>query len=166
MFEVKVNIESASPDLAEAICKLAEAIKGLTIPTMIEPVKVMETEQEAPAVTEEVPPVLMMAEQTVPMAEQHVQEATQQPTEPPVMLSEAQPTVNTPAVMAASEDQENARVIDLDTISRAGAALIDQGKMADVLALLHNFGVMAVNQLDPSQYPAFADGMRALGASI
>ncbi len=59
-----------------------------------------------------------------------------------------------------------APVIDLETISRAGAALIDQGKTGDVLALLKQFGVPAVNLLDPSQYPAFAEGLKALGASI
>ena len=59
-----------------------------------------------------------------------------------------------------------APVIDLETISRAGAALIDQGKTPDVLALLQQFGVPAVNLLDPSQYPAFAEGLKALGASI
>lgn len=67
-----------------------------------------------------------------------------------------QPVMNAPTAPA----------LDLDTISRAGAALVDQGKMQEILQVLQKYGVMAVNQLKPEQYPAFAEDLRALGAVI
>ena len=76
------------------------------------------------------------------------------------------PTVPEPVQQAVPEPVQPPKAIDLDMISRAGATLIDQGKMADILALLKKYGVMAVNKLDPSQFPAFAEDLRALGASI
>ena len=62
--------------------------------------------------------------------------------------------------------------LDLSAIARAGAAFIDQDsegnkeKMNALLALLEKYGVQAINQLDPSQYDAFAADMRVLGANI
>jgi hypothetical protein len=48
----------------------------------------------------------------------------------------------------------------------AGSSLIDQGKMADVMALMTRYGVQAITQLKPETYPAFAADLRALGATI
>ena len=172
MLEIKVNIEATAPDLSAAIEKLAEALRGSLIlsPGGVEtrlsgvqatggnptntPVSV--TAESVPAVQTNAQPVVTQnAAEQVPAAQttQHVQTAqTAQATQP------QQQFMNPPVTTAP--------VIDLDTISRAGAALIDQGKTPDVLALLQQFGVPAVNLLDPSQYPAFAEGLKALGASI
>lgn len=54
----------------------------------------------------------------------------------------------------------------LDQIAKAGANLVDAGKMAQLLALLTKYGVQAVTQLTPDQYGAFATELRALGAQI
>lgn len=54
----------------------------------------------------------------------------------------------------------------LDQISKAGAALVDAGKMEPLLALLTKYGVQAITQLQPAQYGAFATELRALGAQI
>ena len=54
----------------------------------------------------------------------------------------------------------------LDQISRAGASLVDAGKMQQLLELLGRYGVQAVTQLQPEQYGAFATELRALGAQI
>ena len=54
----------------------------------------------------------------------------------------------------------------LDQISRAGAALVDAGKMDALLGLLAKFGVAAVTQLQPDQFGVFATELRALGAQI
>lgn len=54
----------------------------------------------------------------------------------------------------------------LDDLSRAGATLIDQGKMPQLLELLKKYGVQAVTQLDPGTYPAFVEEMKALGAQL
>lgn len=60
----------------------------------------------------------------------------------------------------------SAPAITMDEIARAGAALVDQGKMVDLINLLKNFGVPAITQLREDQLPGFAMGLRALGANI
>ena len=54
----------------------------------------------------------------------------------------------------------------LDQLAKAGAALVDAGKMESLMALLAKYGVQAVTQLPPAQYGAFATELRALGAQI
>lgn len=54
----------------------------------------------------------------------------------------------------------------LDQIAKAGANLVDAGKMEQLLALLTKYGVQAVTQLTPDQYGTFATELRALGAQI
>ena len=54
----------------------------------------------------------------------------------------------------------------LDQIAKAGASLVDAGKMEPLLALLSRYGVQAVTQLAPEHYGAFATELRALGAQI
>lgn len=54
----------------------------------------------------------------------------------------------------------------LDQIAKAGANLVDAGKMEQLLALLTKYSVQAVTQLTPDQYGAFATELRALGAQI
>lgn len=72
-------------------------------------------------------------------------------------------TMEAPAVVPVAE----APVYTLDQISRAGAALIDAGKMDQLLALLHDcYNIQAITQLKPEQYGSFATELRALGAQI
>lgn len=53
-----------------------------------------------------------------------------------------------------------------EQIMVAGAALVDAGKMQDLLNLLSTFGVRAVTELKQEQLGAFATEMRKLGAQI
>jgi hypothetical protein len=53
-----------------------------------------------------------------------------------------------------------------DQIMTAGAALIDAGKMNELMTLLNAFGVQAVTQLKQEQLGAFATELRKLGAQI
>lgn len=48
----------------------------------------------------------------------------------------------------------------------AGAALIDAGKINELMGLLNAFGVQAVTQLKQEQLGAFATELRKLGAQI
>ena len=167
MLEIKVTIEAK--ELAQSIEKLAEALKGSVV---ISPEGVqaqlsgvqasgIPTVIPASAIAESVPPVNTNAQQVVAQnAVDQIPAAQTAQVQPGQTAQAAQQQFMNPPVTAA------APVIDLETISRAGAALIDQGKTADVLALLKQFGVPAVNLLDPSQFPAFAEGLKALGASI
>ncbi len=102
----------------------------------------------------------------LPIPEAKVAEATPEQMPEPAPIPEPTPTPApipepTPAPMPAP-----APVIDLDTISRAGAGLVDQGKMAEIMAVLKKYNVMAITQLTPEQFPAFAADLRALGANI
>lgn len=54
----------------------------------------------------------------------------------------------------------------LDEIARAGSALVDQGKMNDIMALMGKYGVEAITQLKDADYPAFVEDLRAMGAAI
>lgn len=56
----------------------------------------------------------------------------------------------------------------MDVIAGAMAALIDQGKekMAQVAETIQKYGVPAINELDPSNYDAFAEDLKALGAAL
>ena len=169
MLEIKVTI--AAQDLSAAINQLAEALRGSLI---LSPGGV-ETRLSGVQATGGNPtntPVSVTAE-SVPAVQTNAQPVVTQNAAEQVPAAQTAQSVQTAQVAQATQQQfmnppvtAAAPVIDLDTISRAGAALIDQGKIADVLALLKQFGVPSVNLLDPSQFPAFAEGLKALGASI
>lgn len=73
----------------------------------------------------------------------------------------------TPApVQAAPAPAQTASSVTLEELSRAGAALATQGKMAELMAIMPKYGVQALTQLKPEQYAAVADDLRALGAQI
>lgn len=54
----------------------------------------------------------------------------------------------------------------LDMIATAGSALIDAGKMDQLMQLLGKFGVASLTELAPESYGAIANELRALGAAI
>lgn len=53
-----------------------------------------------------------------------------------------------------------------DMISTAGSALIDAGKIDQLVMLLGKFGVQSLTDLNPESYGAVANELRALGAKI
>ncbi len=82
----------------------------------------------------------------------------------PVALSApvATPVANTaPAPVPTSAPQYT-----LDMIATAGSALIDAGKMDQLMQLLGKFGVASLTELAPKNYGAVANELRALGAAI
>ena len=54
----------------------------------------------------------------------------------------------------------------LEMIAKAGTALVDAGKTAEVSALLARYGVEVLTALDPSMYGSIAMELRAMGAQI
>ena len=54
----------------------------------------------------------------------------------------------------------------LEMIANAGSALIDAGKLNQLMELLGKFGVESLTDLDPESYGAIATELRALGAAI
>lgn len=89
------------------------------------------------------------------------------PAPAPAPTPAAPPVTPMPAAAApAPAVPVTAPTYTLDQIAKAGANLVDAGKMEQLLALLTKYSVQAVTQLTPDQYGAFATELRALGAQI
>lgn len=145
MMEMIVKIEA--PELAASINKLADAISG-----------------HAPAVSmATVGPALVAApvEAPAPVNPAHAPVAMTAPAQPVAPTATSPGNTAAPAVPVSS-----APSYTLDQISRAGASLVDAGKMQQLLELLSRYGVQAITQIQPEQYGAFATELRALGAQI
>lgn len=56
--------------------------------------------------------------------------------------------------------------VTFDDIVAAVSQLLDAGRMGDLLNLLKGFGVQAITQLKPEQFPEVAVALRGLGAKI
>lgn len=159
MMEMKIKIDV--PELVAAVEKLAAAIDktalNITVPNEgtlnfnmpagnapAAPVPVQTASVPTPA------PVAAPAPAPAPVPT---------PAAPPVT---PMPTAAAPAPAVPV----TAPTYTLDQIAKAGANLVDAGKMEQLLALLTKYGVQAVTQLTPDQYGAFATELRALGAQI
>lgn len=92
---------------------------------------------------------------------------TATPIAPTVPVAAPAPTV-TPAanVTPAPAVPTSAPQYTLDMIATAGSALIDAGKMDQLMGLLGKFGVASLTELAPESYGAVANELRALGAAI
>ena len=157
MLEIKIE----APDLAAAICKLAAAIAPRDINTLTpdEPRGIPAAVPAAP-VADSAPaaPVNPTPTHAAPVAAPVATVAAPiAPTEQPA----AAPVAHAPAAVPVT-----APTYTVDQIARAGASLVDAGKMEQLLTLLARYGVAAVTQLQPDQFGAFADELRALGAQI
>ena len=173
MMEMKITVEA--PDLAASILKLAEAIASGPDPALLIP------DEPLPVSAYPATPV---AAPVAPVAA-HVSPAPVNPTPGPAPTMAAPvvapspsptPATNAPTAGPTSAAPGNtpapavpvagAPTYTLDQISRAGASLVDAGKMQQLLELLGRYGVQAVTQLKPEQYGAFATELRGLGAQI
>ena len=166
MFEVKVTIES--PALVEAMNNLASAIvSGMTVkvPEVKAVAQPVQNQQTAPAAP------VQQSTQEAPQTPVQIQPFMNAPTAAPTPTAPTQaPVQQTPAPVAPTQPAQQATTakapITLEAISRAGAALVDQGKMQQIMGLLSKYGVQAITQLQPNTYEAFAAEMRTLGAQI
>lgn len=84
---------------------------------------------------------------------------TTQPTPTVSMAEKTTPDVPTTVPTAAPQ-------YTLDMIAKAGTALIDEGKMEQLMQLLKKFEVSSLTELPPEKYGAVATELRALGAKI
>ncbi len=76
--------------------------------------------------------------------------AVHQPTLPPVQTAPVAPPPT----------------YDVETLGRAAAPLMAQGRQQELVGLLQSFGVQALTQLPPNKYGEFATALRGLGAQI
>lgn len=141
MFEINVTVNA--PELAEALNNLAAALKG----AKPEPAASKTGKADKPA---PIPPAdYMPPADTAPAP-------APAPVQAPV----------TPASAPAPVPVAPAPTYSRDQIMTAGAALIDAGKINELMGLLNSFGVQAVTQLKQDQLGAFATELRKLGAQI
>lgn len=162
MMEMKITVEA--PDLAASILKLAKAIASGPDPDILTP------DEPLPVASYPTAPA------PAPAPAAPVSPAPVTPTQTPAPT--ATPPVAAPAPTAGQTSAApgntpaptvpvtGAPTYTLDQISRAGASLVDAGKMQQLLELLGRYGVQAVTQLQPEQYGAFATELRGLGAQI
>ena len=154
MLEIKIE----APDLAAAICKLAAAIAHPDINTLTP-----DEPRGIPAAAPAAPVAPVAASE--PAATVNPTPAHVAPVAAPVAHTAPVPTEQ-PAAHAPAAVPVTAPTYTVDQIARAGASLVDAGKMEQLLTLLARYGVAAVTQLQPDQFGAFATELRALGAQI
>lgn len=154
MFEINVTVNA--PELAEALNNLAAALKG----AKPEPAASKTGKADKPA---PVPPAdYMPPADTVPAPATPVPAVTPAPAPAPAPVQ----APVTPAPAPAPVPVAPAPTYSRDQIMTAGAALIDAGKINELMGLLNSFGVQAVTQLKQDQLGAFATELRKLGAQI
>lgn len=180
MLEMKITV--AAPDLAAAINNLAAALDGKNPHTVcnqygtdnkhIDNVgtinmgmsgKAQPTTPAAPVNLTPAPTVPTQAP-GAPLSATPAQTAAQAaPTVPVAQPAQPAPVANT---APAPTVPTSAPQYTLDMIATAGSALIDAGKMDQLMQLLGKFGVASLTELTPESYGAVAGELRALGATI
>lgn len=144
---LEVNVTVKAPELAGAILALATAMSGAAITA------------PAPA---QLPAATAPAKPTTPPPAPAQPPVAPAPTAAPTAAPAPAPTPAAPPVVPVA----SAPTYNRDQIMTAGAALIDAGKINELMGLLNAFGVQAVTQLKQEQLGAFATELRKLGAQI
>lgn len=172
MLEMKIQL-SATEELITAIKSFAAALDGKNFM----PVPKAGAQAAAPALTilpatptapvnpTPAPVATPAPAPGAPLSATPAQTAT--PIAPTVPVAALAPTV-TPAANTAPAPTvpTSAPQYTLDMIATAGSALIDAGKMDQLMQLLGKFGVASLTELAPESYGAVAGELRALGATI
>ena len=170
MSNMAMTIKVEAPDLVAALMRLAAAVNpDPNILTPDEPRPQMPAPAPAAPIA---PPAAPQPPVAVPQG--NVTPPVAAPVPPAAPLATTMPPAPAAAPAAPPAPQTAAPVMPvagaptytLDQISKAGAALVDAGKMEPLLALLTKYGVQAITQLQPAQYGVFATELRALGAQI
>ena len=158
MNEIKITL--TVPGLPEAINNLAEALRGNSSAAPVASAPVVQ-QPTAQATQPEAAPVV---NPTTPAAA---------PVQTPVANTapvNTAPVVNAAPSVPSAPAPSNAAAVNytIEQLSVAGAALCEQGKMPQLIALLGKYGVQAVTQLNPAPETlnAFAAEMKALGANL
>ena len=164
MLEIKIQL-SATDELIAAMRNLATAFANdgktpdPTAPVNTTPIDALVNPTTALGTQPTATPAAMptIAETTAtPAAMPTIAETTATPAAMPTIAE----TTAAPAVPTAAPQYT------LDMIATAGSALIDAGKMDQLMELLGKFGVASLTELAPESYGAVANELRALGAAI
>ena len=170
MSNMAMTIKVEAPDLVAALMRLAAAVNpDPNILTPDEPRPQMPAPAPAAPIAPPaapLPPVAVPQGNVTPPVAAPVPPAAPLATTMPPAPAAAPAAPPAPAPAAPAVPVTTAPTYTLDQIAKAGASLVDAGKMEPLLALLSRYGVQAVTQLAPEHYGAFATELRALGAQI
>ena len=167
--EVTVIHRIEAPELAGAINNLADAMKA-RVELMGQPVSMAplprteDAQQPAPAPV--TAPVAAPVQQPVAPAPAVTAPAVAPVQPQPVTPTTAPAPVTAPAPAPTVAAPTPAPAVTFDAIIAAGSQLLEQGKMPQLTELLKGFGVQAITQLKPEQYPVVAEGLKNLGAKF
>lgn len=144
MLEIKVQL-SATEELIAAMKNLTAALNGENLKPVA---KAGASAASAPIAQPATPAFAAM------------KKLTAAPVATPATMPTIAETTAAPAVPTSAPQYT------LDMIATAGSALIDAGKMDQLMGLLGKFGVASLTELAPESYGAVANELRALGAAI
>lgn len=139
---IEINVTVKCPDLILATTALAKLLRPSEVanPTPA---------QAAPALAASTPTT-----------------AAPTPAPKPVQMT-AVPTASVvPAPAPAAAPISAAPTYTIDQITKAGADLVQAGKMPQLYGLMQQFQISAATDLRPEQYGAFATALREMGAQI
>lgn len=160
--EIKVIVEL--PGIPEALNNLANALTNQAL-------KMTAYQTVTPGVPNSAPAEIDGSKIPAAPVAQDATPATQAPSNIPAPVAEPpQPPVVPEPVPVPTAEPAPAPVptkkYTREEIATAGSALVTQGKMNELLALLQKYGVQSVAQLGEAQYGAFAEDLKALGAAL
>jgi hypothetical protein len=190
-----INVTIQATDLAEAICKLADAIAAKAVSAETPEIKKRTRRSSTSARTQE--QAVEQAAVQSPVT-QPAQTVTTAPTPPVQVVTPAQqqpgywpqgaadgkiiqapmppfnnpaptpapPTYVAPVPVQAPPLQTSVPQYTVEQLGVAAMPLMDAGRQGDLLQLLANFGVQSVQELPKERYAEFAMALRQLGAKI
>lgn len=157
-----------APALTDALNNLADALRNRTVAAPVEPVTIQPAAEvvdfpvqtqpaEAPTVNPTVAPVTTPVNGPTPVTT----------TAPTVAAPTPAPVSEMAPVTAETSNPAPAvKQVTYEDIVSAGGQLLEQGMMEDLMNLLKGYGVQAVTQLKPEQYPDVLAGLIKLGAKV
>lgn len=159
---VTVNFSGLEP-ITEAINNLARSIGASGVVTTINGETV--APPHSPASQSQEVSVAATPQPAAPVSAAPLQ----QPVTPIPVVPVQQPV---PSIPTVPSQQANAAVptstpsYTADDLAKAAISLMDAGRQNELIALLQQFGVTSVPNLQPAQYGAFATAIRGMGAQI
>lgn len=158
---LEINVHITAPELVEAVHDLAKMLAGKPASKF---------EQSPPQVQDKGPELLSgphMAPTQHPAPTQVTPPAnTPRPVPAPPMPTSMPAQPPTPPVAPAAPVPTTAPQYDYPTLFNAAAALMGQGKGAQLQQLLTKYGIQRLPDLPADQYGAYATDLRGLGAKI
>lgn len=182
MWKIQIDVNISAPDIVRAVEALSDIVRGgqapgkpaATLPTTRE-----DGDKEGPGKEPEaIPKTATEADGGKADADTGPESATAEPptaeaVKPADPAAEAvRPADPTPEPAAPAAEPEKVsesvpeKIPTFDELSRAGAWLLDRGKMPELMALIKTFGCDAITQLKESDYPRLAAELRKLGAPL